>query len=77
MSEANNSVHPLVRKVRALQGALAEWRYDCDLKDLRAAMWLEADVEQLAIRIEAVTHVPNMEFNNTLQKMPPHNGADK
>ena len=59
MSAAKNSVHPLVRKVRALQGALAEWRYNCDTKDLRAAMWLEADVEQLAIRLEAITHVPN------------------
>ena len=63
MSEAKNSVHPLVRKVRSLQGALAEWRYNCDQKDLRAAMWLEADVEQLAIRLEAVTYVPNNRMN--------------
>jgi len=57
-------VHPLVRKVQALQGALAEWRYKCDPKDLRAAMWLEADVEQLAIRIEAITHIPNIDIHD-------------
>ena len=59
MSAAKNSVHPLVRRVRALQGAMAEWRYNCDPKDLRAAMWLEADIEQLSIRIEAITYTPN------------------
>lgn len=56
MSPTRNNVHPLLCKVRALQGELAEWLYNCDQKNLRAAALMEADVWQLATRIEAMVN---------------------
>jgi len=65
MKDKNTERHPLMKKVRALQGEIATWRYNCAPEDIRPAMWLEDDISTLTTRIAALLYTEEKRKDNS------------